>query len=75
MQFTRPNQDLYYEVWCGPTHQYAGNLAALGDFTTNGKGNGNTGNVVFECRGTGTGHVDVGGFSTTYQELTAQFDY
>lgn len=75
LQFTRPNQDLYYEVWCGPFHYNAGALAATGTFTTNGKGNGNTGNIPFECAGSGTGHVDVGGFSSTNRELTAQFTY
>ena len=87
LQKTRPDQSLYVEVWCGPTHAGppgAGpNLFYETDFlTTNEKGNGNTGAFWIAAEdlaicgvGEHTGHVDVGGFSTTARELTAPFDY
>lgn len=84
LQDTRPNQDLYVEVWCGPDHANSGNLAFFADdiLTTNKQGNGNTGafwvDMIEECgapAGERTGHVDVGGFDTTSAELTAPFSY
>lgn len=85
LQKTRPNQDLYVEVWCGPDHVNSGRLLYEGEMTTNTQGNGNTGAIIIpkedlvaDCgrpAGERTGHVDVGGFSTTNAELTAPFSW
>ena len=81
LQKTRPDQSLYVEVWCGPTHIQSGNLAfSAADFlTTNGQGNGNTGAFWVDMSvcpaGDNLGHVDIGRFSSTFAELTSQFEY
>lgn len=66
---SEPDRTFDFLLWCGPTHNTAGNLAKFVDdaMTTNVVGNGNTGAILVTAAellaacgpGAHTGHVDL----------------